>query len=215
MLKDKKYFAFVLVHAFLFLLANNSFAQFEIKSFETVHEDSTSQQEREALYFYKNYPSHYFNNDGFNTTKKYAITLFLKDGRVIDTHSQINFSEPKHFLLSDSLKIFPENTEKIIVHFENRDYDFIGIPGDSCWLFRINDNTDQIWLYSFLPEDKRRFIVFAKAKESALQPALISKEFVSDMAKSSDKTVSELIQKGRLIEAIKQYNIRYTIRKIN
>lgn len=214
-MKDKKYFAFILIYAFLFLLANNSFAQFEVKSSEIIQEDSTSQTEREALYLYKNYPSYYFNYDGFNTTKKYAITVLLNDGRIIDTHSQINFSESKHFIMSDSLKLYPENTEKIVVHFENRDYDFIGIPCDSCWLFRINDYTDQIWLYSFLPEDKRRFIVFAKTKESASPPVLISKEFVSDMVKSSDKTVSELIQKGRLIEAIKQYYIRYTTRKIN
>lgn len=182
MFKNNIYIPYIFVLTFLLLLVDNCLAQFQINSFETIQEDSTSQLDREALYFYKNYPGQYFNSDDFNTTKKYRITIYLKDNSIIDAHSQIYFSENKHFIISNSQKIYPENTTQIVVHFENRGYDFIGIPGDSCWFFRTNDSdNDPIWLYSFLPEDKRRFIVFAKEQGSSSNPILITKNAIKEL----------------------------------
>ena len=92
----KFYFTILL---FLFLSINAN-AQFVINSNETVQIDSSSQEEREALCYYKNYPNLYFNNPDFNTTKKYKFTVYLTDGRKVDLNSQINFSENKHFIIN-------------------------------------------------------------------------------------------------------------------
>lgn len=201
-----KFYFIILLFSIISINAN---AQFVINSNETVQIDSSSQEEREALCYYKNYPNLYFNNPDFNTTKKYKFTAYLTDGRVINFKSQINFSENKHFIIYKSEKIYPENTIKIVAHFVERDYDFTGIPNDSCWLFLTNDDIhDPIYTYSFLPEDKRKFITFAKLKDDNNPPILLNKESIMDMVKV-DKTAFILASKGQLINALKQYNVRY------
>ena len=196
-------FLFVFFVLFQFQL---SFSQFEINTFETIHLDSTSQEERIALFYYKNYPYNYFNNTSLNTTKKYNFSIILINGDTIKVKSQIHFSEDKHYILNGSNKIYPENTKEIVAHFD--EYDFIGIPNNFCWLFRNNDDNDPIFTYSFLPKDNNRYILFAKLQNNNLLPVIITTENIINLVKD-DKIALEYALKNKPILAIKQYNLRH------
>ena len=187
------------------LSINSVFAQFEINSFETTQIDSTTQEERDAMFFYKNYPDKFFNNNSINTTKKYNFTVILLNGNTVDVKSQIFLNEDNHYILNGLDKIYPKNTEQIIAHFD--DYDFIGVPNDFCWLFRTNDDNDPVYTYSILPKNSSKSVLFIKSRTINTAPVFLSQENVIDVIKN-DKIALEYALKNRLIYAIKQYNIR-------
>lgn len=189
-------------------------AQFAISNDQTSYIDSTSQQDI-ALFAYKNFPSLYFNSDEQNDTKHYKFTAILNDGSKVNFTSQINFSEDKQFVTTDiksgSRKIYPTDTKFLIAHFD--DYDFTGIPNDSCWLFRTNeDDYDKIYLYSFLPEDNNRFIAYIKPRKDR-DFLVFTKENVAEVLKSDNESQS-YAEKGKLFAAVKLYNTKFYGKKI-
>lgn len=82
----------------------------------------------------------------------------------------------------------------------------IGIPADSCWLFR--GDVESITTYSFLPHtpQKPRAVIAIQQGENPIVP--LNKENLRAMLPKNDSDLEALVEKGHLMKAIKQFNKR-------
>lgn len=160
-------------------------------------------------YSYHYIPTFYFRNSDFTPKKKYDFKVILQNDSVIQTHSAIHFSENKHFINVYSgrkviRKIYVKDTKSITAEFE--DYDFVGLPNDSCWLFRAND--DSILTYSMMPEDDPMYFTFFSIRGIPHSVRPITSDYLLPFVKD-DKDLLKLVNKDKLTKAIQLFNEKY------
>ncbi len=169
-----------------------------------------------TTYTYMNFPM-YFGST--YKTNEYHFKVTLQNDSTFEITSKIYLSEKKQFVAQTGKakfmqdapilrKFYPYETKEIEAHFD--EYDFVGIPNDSCWLFRTNE--DSIYTYSMLPEDKDYFITFFRRRGNTNPILPVTQDNVTELVKSDDdlKKLADKGKAGKLIKAIKEFNKKYT-----
>ncbi len=157
---------------------------------------------------------HYFNNQGAYSPRIYHLKVTLLNDSIIKLKSRIIFSESKHYLVlsenrngeKTTRKIYPNDTKEIEAEFD--DYGFVGIPNDSCWLFRTND--DLVFTFAMIPEDFESYTTYFKKRVN--NPILpVTKENVLDLVKEDEELKAEVEKdkKVKLYKIIKEFNKKY------
>jgi hypothetical protein len=149
-------------------------------------------------------PTHYSNS---NSNPKFNFEVTLKDDSVIKFKSRI-LSENKTLYIvqkegKDKIKIFPEDTKSCIAHFGSNFGSKIGIPADSCWLFKIN--VGPINGYSSIPSTYlNNAIAIQKGEEGKI--VTLNKKNLKEMVEPCDEKLDKLISKSKFAKAIEYYN---------
>jgi len=143
---------------------------------------------------------------GYNfTPKKHLFTVVLLNDSTIEVNGRIKAKEGAHELKCkiNSIKttILPSETKKILVD-EVDGPTLVGTPMDSCWAFLVG--TGRIRSYSVNVEADNLVIAYIqKGGEAPIVP--LTKENLEPMVSDNEKAL-KLVQKGRLLKALKVYN---------
>lgn len=95
-------------------------------------------------------------NNGYTASSpsiKYPFTLVLKNDSIVQVKGRIDISDKYHFIKGKVKKqrvaSKPSDTKEIY-HITKAGFKLIGIPADSCWLFKAMQG--KISLYSYMAE---------------------------------------------------------------
>lgn len=149
----------------------------------------------------------YLNNVQRDISAKYLFTITLQNDSTFTTRTRIILSDTAYHSIVVKHKkakqtLFPENTKSI----SRVDYDgkvLIGIPADSCWLFKCD--AGRINSYSFLAEPGINYVIaIQKAGNNPIVP--LTKENLKLMIGTDDSKILEFIERKKFIKAIELYN---------
>ncbi|HNF49069.1 MAG TPA: hypothetical protein PLF48_06810 [Chitinophagales bacterium] len=160
-----------------------------------------------TTYSYVNFPNFYFRNSGYNPDKKYEFKVTLLNDSVLTFKSAIHLNENEHYLILknavlDKRRIYVHDTKEISAQF--KEYEFVGTPNDSCWLFRAND--DSIYLYSMLPEDEPTYYTYMSRRGVPNSIQAITQENVEQVVKDDKDLLKMSKKKRKLIDVLLKFN---------
>jgi hypothetical protein len=102
---------------------------------------------------------------------------------------------------NESYTLRPGETKSISVLSANGER-IIGVPADSCWLFKVNSG--RINSYSYVPEENMlRVVAIQRGEFGPIVP--LNVENLSAMI-GDDPKIRELVQAGKFAKAIKAFN---------
>ncbi len=138
---------------------------------------------------------------------KTPMTIIAKDGTVKNVRVQYDASSKIHVLkelgkkTKDRIIYKPSDTKQISRLYDGKVQ--VGIPADSCWLFKISSG--KITTYSYLPTDQ-------KATFSAIQQGdsgvilLLNQENLRTLTPGTSERIQKLIEEEKFWRAIELYN---------
>ena len=153
-------------------------------------------------YHYINMPNGYLQTKLGSQSHDYKI--ILKNDSILAKYTRININDSIH-----SITIKKKKERRIVKPFETKFVKFtnargelyIGIPKDTCWLFKIHSG--RINAYSYLPEvDDIHIRAIQKGGEEIVP---YTKAYVLKMVESN-KEAMKYAEKGKLHEALCAYN---------
>lgn len=138
-------------------------------------------------------------------SKKYNYFIVLKEDSSFSLKTRVDVSFIPNFISymngDRAVMIKPENT-KSISRITREGKQLLGIPADSCWLFKTVSG--KINIYSFLPEEGFSFaIAIQKGEDSLIIP--FTTGAVKDMVADDPKAFKMAMNK-KYVQAIEQYN---------
>jgi hypothetical protein len=156
--------------------------------------------------YYIGAPRIYYYNG--NASVKHNFIVELLNDSVFTTHTWIRSGDDH----KDFLKVKINKENKIIKPVDTKSIwrkasggrKLVGIPADSCWLFKVA--TGKINLYSFLAEEDIKAVVAMQVGDGAI--VKISKETLLPII-GNITTLRKLVEKGEFVRAIERYNDDY------
>lgn len=156
-----------------------------------------------TTYSYQQMPMMDYSNRG-PISGKYQFFLIMKDGSQLVTKNRINIEDSINTIaLKDKSKrvIKPAETVEIFRMVEG--LKFVGIPADSCWLFKSSEG--KISTYSMLAEKNISLAVAIQKGDGDI--VKLSKENLLDItADANDPELAAMIEKKKYLKAIRVYN---------
>jgi len=157
-----------------------------------------------TTYTYQRMPMMNFSQQG-PVSRKYQFYLVMKDGGNLVTKNRIDFEDSINSItLKDEPKrvIKPNETVQIF-RMLPEGVKFIGIPTDSCWLFKCA--AGKINTYSMLAEQDMAYSVAIQKGDGEI--VKLSKENLLELtADAYDAELVALIEKKKFLKAIQRYN---------
>jgi hypothetical protein len=151
-------------------------------------------------------PGYRYGNYQQQTSQKYKFTIVLKNDSAFTTKTKIDIAAKKH-----SIKVklngikknyFPADTKQIS-RVASNNVTITGIPADTCWLFKSSGGA--ISTYSFVAElGMNNVIAIQKGSDGAI--LTLNKQNLQDMVGTTDPKLTALIERDKLIKAIRTYN---------
>jgi hypothetical protein len=148
-------------------------------------------------------PMNFYNSGPYS--KRYKYTIILSNDSSFTTRTKIALQEPRNKVKvkigSEKKELFPGDT-KSISRTSPTGKVFIGIPADTCWLFKTVQG--KINCYSFLAEPGMTYVIaIQKGKDGEI--VKLDKDNVLSMVAGHEKAMA-LAEKKELIEAIQEFN---------
>jgi hypothetical protein len=138
---------------------------------------------------------------------KTSMTIFGKDETVRNIRVQYDASSKTHVLKElgnkkKELMVYkPSDTKQISRLYDGKLQ--VGIPADSCWLFKISSG--RITTYSYLPTDQKATLSAIQQGENG--PILIlNQENLEALTPSASERIQKLIEEQKFWRAIELYN---------
>jgi len=136
---------------------------------------------------------------------KFDYVIVFKNDSTIKKFTKINLEDSIHTLnikvKGEKYIIKPTDTKSITFTSSITGLSYIGIPNDSCWLFKVEKG--RISSYAFEPENNILYIV---AFQYGTGPVLgLTKENLEPIIKNNEKAM-KFLNKGQLNRAIKIFN---------
>ena len=150
-------------------------------------------------------PRYYYGQP--NISRKYKFEIVLKNDSVFSARTKINLPEEKQQSITlkkgkAQLTLFPSETKSIARTTLDGER-MVGIPADTCWLFKTFSG--KINTYSFLAEPSMLYIVAIQSGE--MGPIVpLTKENLLGMVGMNDAKIVRLVEKGKFIKAIDFFN---------
>lgn len=147
-------------------------------------------------------------------SKKYYYTVLFKDSTKITMISKIDEHKRAFYLAIDqpgmTRSIRPSETLQIARRTSNGKI-MVGMPMDSCWLFKIAEG--KLDLYSVLSEEnKPRFVVAFQRDDGPLLP--VTQETVSEAIKDDQELVEQVVDdRDKLVALLVKYNKKKSVLK--
>lgn len=145
---------------------------------------------------------------------KTNMTIIEKDGTVKNVRIQYDASSKVHVLKelgnkkTDRMIYKPADTKQISCLYMSKLQ--VGIPADSCWLFKIAPG--KIVTYSFLPsEQDKSLAAIQDGKDGPILP--LTKENLLMLSVDANERVYKLIEEQKYWKAISLYNKLYAKRE--
>lgn len=153
----------------------------------------------------------YYNNYGSSAGQayrpKHKFYVEMKDGRQLLVHNVMDYYDSVAKLVltrkSDStITIRPNDTKLIVTMVYRTNERLEGIPADSCWLFKIVKG--KINGYSPFAEKDDFVIAIQKGDDGAIVP--LNPNNLAEMVGTDDPKINKLVEKKKLVNAIRAYN---------
>jgi hypothetical protein len=179
----------------------NCHAQFNIPVTTTMHTPGGNV----PYTYYVPGPRFNYNYGPTNISLKYRFNIELKNDSSFETRTRINLDKHEDFLLvkvnKEKKHIVPSETKSISrITMEGRK--FVGIPVDSCWLFKVRSG--KINMYSFLAEENLSYVIaMQEGNDGPIVP--LEKETLQGIMWDDPKLL-KLIEKKKYVKAIEGYN---------
>jgi hypothetical protein len=148
--------------------------------------------------------SYYNNGKPADPSVKYRFSIVLKNDSTFESRTKINIDEKQNFIEvkhDNGKRVIKPSETKSISRVTSEGKMLIGMPVDSCWLFKIK--LGKLSLYSFLAEEDSDFAVAFRQGENPVLP--LSKENLLPYMKDDEKLVN-LLEKKKFVKAVLQYN---------
>jgi hypothetical protein len=129
----------------------------------------------------------------------------MKDGGNLVTKNRINFEDSINSitLKDESKRVIKPNETVQIFRMLPEGVKFIGIPTDSCWLFKCA--VGKINTYSMLAEQDISYAIAIQKGEGEI--VKLSKENLLELtADANDAELVAMIEKKKFLKAIQRYN---------
>lgn len=150
-------------------------------------------------------PMPYYGPRNISTVYEFRVVLW--DDSTFMTDTRIDVVEKGNHSITvkskkDQWRFFPKDTKSISrITLEGKK--LVGIPADSCWLFKAESG--RINCYSFLAEPGMTHVIAIQDGEDApIVP--LTKENMLAIIGPEDARVYKLVQKGKLIKAVIEFN---------
>jgi hypothetical protein len=155
-----------------------------------------------TTYSYQSMPMMNFSQGG-PVSRKYQFYLIMKDGRSLVTKDRINFQDSINSItVKGETKLLVKPTETVeIFRMLPEGIKFIGIPTDSCWLFK--SSTGKINTYSMLAEQDMSYAVAIQKGTGDI--VKLTKENLLELTADKPELIP-LIEKKKYLKAIQLYN---------
>jgi hypothetical protein len=154
------------------------------------------------------YYHHYnYQNNGKEISARYKFTVTLKNDSVITTRTRIFLSDSlDDFIVVKQKKVLktlsPGDT-KSISRVDPYGKVWVGIPADSCWLFKCG--VGEINSYSFVAEPVMDYVIaIQKGNKGPIVP--LTKENLELMVGTDDPKIRQMILMKNFGGAIQIYN---------
>ncbi|TXH25307.1 MAG: hypothetical protein E6Q96_09255 [Cyclobacteriaceae bacterium] len=157
-----------------------------------------------TTYTYQRMPMMNYSQQG-PVSRKYQFYLVMKDGGSLVTKNRINFEDSINSiaLKDESKRVIKPNETVEIFRMLPEGIKFIGIPTDSCWLFK--SSTGKINTYSMLAEQDMSYAVAIQKGTGDI--VKLSKENLLELtADANDAELVAMIEKKKFLKAIQRYN---------
>ncbi|MBX2916267.1 MAG: hypothetical protein KF856_13435 [Cyclobacteriaceae bacterium] len=157
-----------------------------------------------TTYTYQRMPMMNYSQQG-PVSRKYQFYLVMKDGGNLVTKNRINFEDSINSitLKDESKRVIKPNETVQIFRMLPEGVKFIGIPTDSCWLFKCASG--KINTYSMLAEQDIAYAVAIQKGEGEI--VKLSKENLLELtADANDAELVAMIEKKKFLKAIQRYN---------
>jgi hypothetical protein len=143
-----------------------------------------------------------------NISAKYQFHITLNNDSTFMARTMINLPKEKenHSITIKSKKerttLYPADT-KSISRTTSDGMRLVGIPADSCWLFKTSKG--KINSYSFVAEPGMDYVIaIQNGNDGPIVP--LTKDNLLAITGTENEKVAKLIEKGKLIKAIEFYN---------
>lgn len=153
-------------------------------------------------------PVFYQNNrigSHINISFKYEFTVVLKSDSSFTGEGKINISDSVHRLAlkreKEVREFLPQDTKEIYRVSKNGEK-IIGIPSDYGWLFLTDSG--KINCYAYIAEPGTPYI--AMIQKADTDEIFMYGKFSVQLLVEEDEKAIKLADKGKLYQAIKQYN---------
>jgi hypothetical protein len=148
-------------------------------------------------------PMHFYSNGPYS--QRYTFTIVLSNDSLFSASAKIDLKENKNKLKVKSkgkkMELYPADT-KTISRITSTGKAIIGIPADTCWLFKITEG--KINVYSFLAEfDNAYAIAIQEGNDGEI--VKLNEENVKYMVTGHENAMA-LAEKKRLLKAIQEFN---------
>lgn len=154
---------------------------------------------------YKSSPSFF---SGTDISVKYVFTVIMKNDSTFDSKTKIEYDSDKHSVTvrdagNKKRIIYPSDT-KGLTRIDESGQELYGVPADSCWLFQ--SASGRINCFSFLAEQGMDHVIAIQdGDEGPVVP--LSKDNLRAIV-GNDPKLLKLIEKGRMMRAVKLFNER-------
>lgn len=157
-----------------------------------------------TTYTYQRMPMMDYSERG-PVSKKYQFFLVMKDGGNLVTKNRINFEDSINSisLKDESKRVIKPNETVEIFRMLPEGIKFVGIPADSCWLFK--SSAGKINTYSMLAEQNMSYAVAVQKGDGEIVK-LSKKNLLEMTADANNAELTALIEKKKYLKAIQLYN---------
>ncbi len=187
---------------FILLVSKITYGQFSMPVTTTMH----TPQGNVPFTYYVPTPRMYYGQP--RVSVKYKFDIVLKNDSAFSARTKINLADKKdHSITIRDGKIkrtlFPADTKSISrTTFDGEK--LIGIPADTCWLFKTY--VGRINAYSFVAELGLLYVIAIQDREGPIVP--LTKENLLFIVGIDDLKIYKMVQKEKFIQAIEAYNTK-------
>jgi hypothetical protein len=136
---------------------------------------------------------------------RHPFKIVFANDSVVTEETFIDLSHKRNFMNIKwdgvTRAVIPSET-KSISRVGRKGREFIGMPNDSCWLFKIHSGP--ITTYSVLAETDLKFTSAIQKGDGPVLP--LTQANLAAMIEPGHATVHQLIRKNKLVKALKAYN---------
>jgi hypothetical protein len=196
-MKTKK----IIILLVFFICALNSYAQF-IPVTTTI----PTPQGNIPYTYYVGVPRYNYGVKGPISTK-HKFTIELMNDSLFTARTKINIGEGDDFLkvkINKEEKIIKPAETKSISRISELGNKLVGIPADSCWLFKVQSG--KINMYSFLAEETLTYVIAMQIGDGPIMPIKKETKEILEPIMNDRPRLLKLLEKEEFIRAIELYN---------
>lgn len=159
-----------------------------------------------ASYKSQTYTGEPYTSEKKPTSLNHDFYVIMKNGKSYTVRTRIDITSSEHFIEANQEElpkiVKPSDTRTLSRVVDDGRHQILGIPADSCWLFKIIPG--QISAYYFLAEEKKNeFVTAVQKADGPIVP--FSPQILMDMV-GGDPALVKLVNRQKFVQAIKAYN---------